>query len=218
MHSSFCPQQTWRRSFLSLAIVVGVMSCLPNAVQATSLIALSSQPNQIACNLIDQAPGLRTVYVIQTLNSGSIASRFRVVTGPGSTLTYVSETAHFGAVGNTQSGISMCYGDCTAEDLLLVTISYMAYGTSLPCGQQQIIAHPAAQTVEIMNCGSVPERASVQPMFVEGPGGICGCPSPHLVTGTPQTFGCQPVPVSTSTWGAIKGLYARGVEWEVNKN
>ena len=195
-------------TLVALALVPLNLMLASGDARAASVLALSSLPNGVACNLIDQSQGLRTVYVLHTFSSGSTSSRFRVVNGPGSTLTYVSETVEFAAVGNTQSGISMCYGNCFAGDFLIATIQYMSYGTSLPCGQQQIVAHPAAETVEIMNCGSQAERALVQALYVEGPGGACGCPSAHFVTGTAHAFGCDAVPVSSSTWGAIKALYA----------
>jgi hypothetical protein len=140
-------------------------------------------------------------------NAGSTSSRFQIVNGPGSTLTFVSETAHFAFLGNSQEGISLCYGTCAAGDMAILTIQYMSYGTSAPCGQQQIVAHPAADTVEIMNCGLLPERAFVQALYVEGPGGGCGCPEPHLIPGITQEFNCEPVTLSPTTWGAIKALY-----------
>lgn len=66
-----------------------------------------------------------------------------------------------------------------------------------------------AETVEVMNCGSIAERALVQDLFVEGPGGACGCLSAHFVTGTPHAFGCDPLPIRSTTWGAIKAPYVQ---------
>jgi hypothetical protein len=176
---------------------------------ATSVIVLSGGPSIEECSIVDSSPRMHTIFVSHAFNAGSTASRFRVVNGPGSTLSYISEsTPYFSAIGNTQAGISFCYENCLAGTFILATIQYMGYGTSSPCGQQQIIAHPSAETVEIMNCASAVERAYVHDLRVEGPGGICGCLDPHFITGTAQAFDCTPLPVSATTWGAIKSLYA----------
>jgi hypothetical protein len=158
------------------------------------------------CALRDDG-GVKSLYVFHEFNTGSTGSRFRIQTGPGATLTYLSEVHHFASTqGNTQDGIAICYGDCAVGDQLLVTISYMAYGTSSNCSKMFVVPHPSAQTVEAIRCDSVPVRTYVGDLFVVSGGG-CGCPEAHSFQGTPQLFDCRPVPVATSTWGGIKALY-----------
>jgi hypothetical protein len=122
-------------------------------------------------------------------------------------MTYLSETHYFPmTVGNTQDGISVCYGECTIGDQLVASITYMAYGTSSGCSEVLVVPHPAAQTVEAIRCDGVATRTYVRDMFITHNSG-CGCPNTHSFQGTPQLFGCQAVPVASKTWGAIKALY-----------
>jgi hypothetical protein len=178
---------------------------LPAAAQYEGTLEIATED---ICYMLDQTAGMRTIYVYHRLNPGAVASRFKVVTDPGVTMTYVSETFHTAsAVGNTRDGITLCYGVCRQGEILLVSMSYMAFATSAPCGQIRIVPHPDSETVEAIRCDSVPVGTYIQDLYVVGPGGVCGCPSGHAFQGTPQTFGCAQVPVQPTTWGAIKALY-----------
>jgi hypothetical protein len=176
--------------------------------QIEGSIEVSAQPIPHICSLIDTSPGIRTVYVFHTFNVGATASRFKIHLGTGVTMTFVSETHPFqSTVGNTQEGITVCYGGCLAGDQLLATINYMAYATSAACSQVLVVPHPAAQTVEAMTCEGIAVRTFVNDMFVETGTSGCGCPEAHGFAGTAQQFDCTPTPVAHSTWGAIKALY-----------
>ena len=159
---------------------------------------------------INDTPGLHTLYVFHGFNAGMVASRFKVQAGPGATLTYVSEVHYFpSTIGNTQDGISICYGSCTLNDQLLASITYMAYGTSSSCSRMLVVPHPGAQTVEAIKCDGVATRTFVEDMALMHNMSGCGCPPTHGFQGTAQVFTCQPVPVASTTWGAIKALYAK---------
>lgn len=176
--------------------------------QIEGSIFISEQASDFDCSLLDATPGLRTIHVLHTLSPGAKASRFRIVSGPGVTMTYVSEVHYFPmTVGNTQSGISICYGDCLAGDHLLVTMTYMAYGTSSYCSKVQVAGHPASGNVEAIRCNDVPVRMYMEDLSVSATLGGCGCPFARSIPGTPQYFDCSPVPVEQKTWGAIKALY-----------
>jgi len=184
---------------------------LPASAQTASTIEVSETQYGYGCQLgNDQGPGVRTVYVRHTFSVGSLASRFRILLGPGATMTYLSETHPYPmTVGNTQDGISICYGSCTPpEPLLLATISYMSYATDANCSKVLIMPHPSAQTVEVVGCDGVPEAAFVREMNILAPHGVCGCPDPHKFAGAPQVFDCNSLPVASTTWGAIKSLYS----------
>ena len=159
------------------------------------------------CALLDNSPGLRTIQVLHIHTPGAIASRFKLEAGPGMTMTYVSEVHHIPmTVGNTQTGISICYGSCSL-DQLLVTVTYMAFGTSDNCSQIRVVPHPAAYTVEAMRCDRIPVYAVARNLYVQRVPGDCGCPDGQLYPGLPQPFDCGPVPVRATTWGGIKALY-----------
>ncbi len=162
------------------------------------------------CRIFDNNVDIRTISVYHTLNLGAVASRFKVVADPGVTMTYMSETVHTGiATGNTQDGITLCYGFCLVGDGLLVTISYMAFGTSQNCSQIRIVPHPSAETVEAIRCNNEPVGTYVDDLYVAEPVNVCpGCPPAHVFLGSPQTFSCEPVPVRSTTWGSIKALYS----------
>jgi hypothetical protein len=188
-----------------LLMVCVIASVSPVAGQYLGALELAGDD---ICHMPDQSVGVRTVHVYHRLNPGSIASRFRLVVDPAVTMTYMSETVQTPSfAGNTRDGITLCYGSCRLGDVLLVSIEYMALGTSAPCGQIRIVPHPDAETVEAIRCDDGPVATYVQDLYVVGPGGLCGCPSGHAFAGTPQAFTCGPLPVRSKTWGAIKALY-----------
>lgn len=172
-------------------------------------IQVSAEEFAHGCQLgNDAGPGVRTVYIRHEFNIGSTASRFRLSLGSGVSMTYLSETHPFPmTAGNTQTGISVCYGTCIQGPLVLATVSYMYNGSDVSCGRLDVVPHPDAQTVEVINCFGTPEVAFASDMYILKPGGICGCPDPHTFTGSPQSFDCAPLRTENVTWGAIKALY-----------
>lgn len=211
LHHS-CPsfqRPFWRRLVIS-AIFLAALTASPGRAlcQVEGSIFVSAQPDNFSCVLLDMNPGVHTIHIIHSLSLGAKGSRFRIATGPGMTMTYMSETHHFPmTIGNTQSGISICYEDCLAGDFLVASINYMGYGTSSHCSRIQVAAHPESGVVEAMRCNNTPVRMAMEDLAVTPSPGGCACPSPRSIQGTPQSFGCLPVPVDGKTWGAIKALY-----------
>jgi len=158
------------------------------------------------CELWDTGD-TREIYVVHTLHPGMIASRFRIAVDPRSTFTYISEDHHFPLTnGNVEDGITICYEECLPSSILLVTVRYMTYGTSENCSRLRVEPHPDAAVVESIRCDGVPVVNAVQDMSITYPSDSCGC-FPRGTPGTPETFTCTPVPVESTTWGAIKALY-----------
>lgn len=172
-------------------------------------IEVSAEQFAYDCQLTnDTGPGIRTVYVRHEFNIGATASRFKLAMGPGATMTYISESHSLGmTAGNTQDGISVCYGACMPGALVVATVTYMFNGSTANCSRLSVVPHPSAETVEVIGCTGVPEIASTSDLYVLAPGAICGCPSPQVFAGTPQSFDCSPVSTESVTWGAIKALY-----------
>jgi hypothetical protein len=171
-------------------------------------IALSmSQYSPSECQMgNDSGPGLRTVYV-HHITAGSFGSRFMVSADPGANLAFVSEDHPFAmTVGNTQDGITICYGTCTPYPVV-VAITYMSLGPTQNCSRISVVPHPGAEVIGSINCYGDPEPVSSDGIYVVAPGDACGCPSSQTFLGTPTVFGCSPVPVETSTWGHVKALY-----------
>ena len=191
-----------------LPLLLGYFTFVTTAAngQTQGVITLSSQPSEVVCGFFNNLPGVRTVYALHTLNPGATASRFRIEQGGGMTMTYLSESHPFPAtVGDVVSGVSICYGGaCLIGNQVLLSVTYMAYGTSSHCSQLHVAAHPDAETVEAMDCGENSVRTFVEDLYnlVD-----CGCPDARVIAGASQTFDCMPVPVSAKTWGGIKALY-----------
>jgi len=170
-------------------------------------IELSANEGIHDCSLYNEGPKIGTVYVRLLFNIGATGARFRVAPSAGVTLSYLSETHPFAAtLGNTQTGISICLGECVVGNAILATISYMSFGTGPNCGLLSLVPHPDAETVEVLDCDGLPQSAWLIDISVpiSTP---CGCPAPHILPGAPKTFNCAPLAVEASTWGAIKALY-----------
>lgn len=191
-------------------VVLSVITVAPTRARAqiSGAISVSSSSLSYECEMLDAAPQIRTVYVLHTLNAGTTASRFRLVAGAGMTMTWMSETHAFASsLGDTQSGLSVCYGSCTTGDVLIASVTYMAFGTSANCSELRVVPHPDASTIEAIQCDGVPIRTFGRNLRLST-GSPCGCPSSSAFPGTPANFTCEPVAVKASTWGAIKALYA----------
>lgn len=190
--------------FAKIAVFLSVMLHASAQAFATT-IELSADDFDYFCKASD-APGIVTVFVRTSFNLGTRATRFRIQAGPGVTWTYLSETPLLGTFqGNTQTGIAICYEQCLVGQSALMSVQYMAYGTSEICVAELLITpHPDAQTVEVINCDGSPSVAVTRSLVV---GGICACPSSRTYPGTPQPFDCVPTPVRPTTWGTIKALY-----------
>jgi hypothetical protein len=193
-------------AILAVLAIVGLQAASSSAAEGE--IELSVLPFSGACTLVDNAPALRTIYVLHSFNPGATASRFRIANGPGATMTYVSEAhAWSNTSGDTQSGITICYGACVGNEFVLATVTYMAYGTSAFCSRLLVAPHPQAQTVEAINCSLTPVATYVQDLDINTGTSSCGCPLPHVFPGIAQQFGCNPLETMPTTWGSIKALY-----------
>jgi len=198
------------RAAILAAPIFGLAVFAHSASPSAHTIEASAEQFQYNCQLTnDQGPGIRTVYLRHTFNSGSTASRFRVTSSPGVTMTYVSETHSFATtLGDSQSGLSICYGACLPGDVILGSISYLSSGTDENCSRVLVVPHPLTETVEVLTCNATPVAAFVRDLHVIAPGGApCGCPSGHGFAGEAHQFGCTALPVAVTTWGKVKALY-----------
>lgn len=203
--------QFWCRVFSLVSLSGTLVATSAGAQQA---IEVSSTPFGYECLLNNDAgPGIRTVYVRLSFNSGTTAARFKLAPTAGATMTYVSETVPYPFSGNTQTGISICFGSCLegVEVQVLATIKYMSYGTDERCSELRVVPFPGAETVEVMNCQGEPVSAwcaDLQLLPYSPPFPIpCDCTTYHKFAGTAHSFGCEPVAVENSTWGRVKALY-----------
>ena len=191
---------------LLLLLAIGA----PRQTRADSIVVGSPVSG---CHISDHEPRVHTLDVVHMFNPGSLSSRFKIVVDPALTLSYASEShAVPGTLGTFHDGVTICYGSCAVGDVFLGTISYQGYGTSTDCGFVRVVPHPAAETLDVVTCGD--EAKAVYTLLLEvSPPGLDSCNNCTSHTdltgynGTPQLFGCEPLPTSMSTWGAIKALY-----------
>ena len=205
---AFCPLPSARFAAVGFIALVAILGRSNGFAQTQGAIAISSQSSQLVCGFFDNLPGVKTVHVFHTLNYfGATASRFRLEAGPGMTMTYLSEAHPFPTTtGNAVDGVSICYGGaCVVGDQLILSVSYMSYGTSTNCAKLNVMPHGSAETVEAITCGGAPVRAYAKDMYMLVD---CGCASERVVTGSAREFDCMPVSNTTKTWGAIKALYS----------
>jgi len=194
-----------------IAIALAMLSNLPamhlSSVAFAEVEGAIQLGNEFGpCTITDGAPGIRTVYVYHTFTAGTIGSRFRLASGTGMSMTYVSETHFVPTTGNVVDGLAACYGSCQAP-VLIAKVQYIGYGTSSSCSQINIVPYPGEDAVEGLRCDGVPVSLVSRDIFVGPTPGNCGCPDGKLYIGTPRTFNCQPVALRSSTWGAVKALY-----------
>ncbi len=173
-------------------------------------------PNTIGtdCRFFDDAEGMRDIYVLHVMTPGTKGERFRVVELPGATMTYVSETVNSGiAMGDTRTGITICHSECLAGPILLVTMHYLAHGTSSHCAQIEVAPHPGAGSIDVLDCAPDGNTwaAGCSPLLINP--SACDCLDGLQCIGTliseptsAQSNFCT-IPVEGSTWGRIKALF-----------
>ena len=120
--------------FLCAALAVFLVS---NAAAQTGTICLYADPQGTQCNISDTAPGLLPVYVIHnplsTPSGGAIGVRFAAprpdcMTGAS----WVSDSTPFSLSGSSQTGVAIAYGGCVMEPTHILTIQYLASGSTTP--------------------------------------------------------------------------------------
>ena len=193
-----------------MAVLLAIAISATTAHGQAGSIAVTSDPSGADCHISDLGPGLVTVYVVHVMLAGATASRFKIEEMPGVNMVYADETVqHDVYVGDTRTGITICYGTCVGPSVL-VAMRYITLGTSEPCSIIRAVPHPASETVDVIDCGGNPLVASCFLAYVNG-GLNCSCVPPIPVacsaaSGPGPTFGCT-VPVESSTWGAIKNIF-----------
>lgn len=212
--SSARPESRTRYGLTYLVTMLALVIGLVDNASSEQAIEASSTPFNYHCLLNnDGGPGLREVYIRLSFNPGTTAARFMLVPTPGATMTYLSESVPFSHTGNTQSGITICFGSClnVSQVNLIATITYMSYGTDARCSELRVVPYPGEEVVEVMNCtgGAVSAYvADLQLLPQVLPFPIpCDCQGYHRFSGVPQVFDCQPLASESATWGRVKALY-----------
>jgi hypothetical protein len=169
------------------------------AMAQHGVIGLFADQTATSCEMVDSGQGILDIYVMHTLVTGSTASQFMVQPSAGFTAMHIGDTTPYLYIGNSQTGISVAYGECLTAPIHIMTITYLFDGTSSACGFLEIVGDPNAPQppgLYTVDCAPEWEMQKHVPqggkLFVNGDGS-CPCMSP--------------VPAQESTWGEIKALY-----------
>ncbi len=140
-------------------------------------IALYTDAGYSNCKLIDSSPGMVSVYVVHHVSIGATASQFMVQASSGVTLSYIAETSAFAVlIGSSQTGVSVAYGSCFYSDILVLTLSYFASGSSAACSFLQVVPDPASLRGFIEGVDCSPNRLEASgTRLVVNPDGTCEC-------------------------------------------
>jgi hypothetical protein len=153
------------------------------------------------CEIADGGQGVVNLYVVHTLGAGATAVQFKLQPSAGFGATFIGDTYPFELyLGNSQTGISIAYGDCLSGTVVVLGVTYLFLGSSDTCSYIDVVGDPAEVNYPgepiVADCLPMFERA-VHPIqgtrFMVNPDQICRC--------------VLPVPVRESTWGQIKALY-----------
>jgi hypothetical protein len=153
------------------------------------------------CGIFDKVPGLVTIAVLHVNSSGTTGSRFAVPQSACMELVWLAEVSVFpGTTGNSQTGISIDYGQCHTGTFQVLTIQYFGSGLTEDCCYIEVLPDPSAlsEHIEIINCNKETVFISEFRDRINTDGVLCYCDWEPV---------CYPVATESSTWGKIKALY-----------
>lgn len=177
------------------------VTALPPAAPSGGVIGLYADTGGTTCEISDSSPGLLQLYVIHTGISTATACQFAApIPSCMSGATWLSDTqiSPFVYIGDSQTGISIAYGECLAGPIHVLTINILVQGSSETCCEFRVIPDPKAFTGQILatDCLVVPNLLEASgSSVVINPDASCPC-----VTST--------VKIENTSWGCIKALYA----------
>ena len=175
----------------ALAVLILASMAASNAVANGTLMVYSDPAYTSAALENDLGPV--SVYVVHEGTFQMQSARYQVYS-ESTTLVWVADVnPHTQTTGTSQTGVTVVYDGCLSSPVLVQEIQYMGDGSS-PVGSCISIAHVQGEPVMVVtHCDGSPRAPSNA--------GVC-------VKCTPPAFGdCMELPVETSTWGRVKGLY-----------
>jgi len=150
------------------------------------VIGIYSDPEGKNCNLLDQGPGQCKYYVVLYAPQGARGAEFRVPTPTCATISLVEEKLSDAvdvAIGNSQTGISVAFGDCLYGVVPLLELTYSCWGTTGSCCEWPVLANPSSGMLQIVDCAFQLQPATGL-VSVINPDNTCPCGAPVIETGT----------------------------------
>jgi len=179
-----------------LLIVICIIALTAGLVYGQAgYIGLFADATGTNCEVWD-IPSLVTVYAVHMATSGATFSQWKVESGGGFSMIWISDNYSFICIdcGNTQEGIVVPYlGGCQTSPYAMLSINYLSLGTSATCSYLEVVADPDAASgrIEMVDCSATVHPAGGSIMYVN-PDGSCLCGE---------------VAAKETNWGKIKTLY-----------
>ena len=117
-------------------------------------VCLFTDPTGTDCNIVDNTPGLLTIYVVHKLTPGASAVQF-AAPKPACMVsaTWLTDTPVFPAtIGDSQNGVSIGYGGCFVGPVHVLTMNYQVAGLTTPDCAYPVVAHPSEPLIEVVDC------------------------------------------------------------------
>jgi len=179
---------------LFLITLVAVFSASVAAAQVGN-IGLFADNAGADCNIVDNAVGLKPIYVVHVNAANVSAVQFSAVVPACFGASFLSDTAVWPVtVGNSQTGVAVGYGVCLSSPIHVLTINVFAQGLASTCCQMTVAPHSAASSgeIEVVDCANdLFLLGTIGGTVTINPDGSCMCS-----IGTEET-----------TWGQVKALY-----------
>lgn len=125
------------------------------SAQTGGALCLFSDPDGNDCSINDPETGLVTVYVVHTQTDAVTASRFSVPLPSCANWTYIGEMSPFSSViGNSQTGISVAYGECLSAPVHVLTMHAFSNGGAEEGCPLEVRPDPEVGYVQGVNCNT----------------------------------------------------------------
>jgi hypothetical protein len=141
---------------MSIVVFAIMVIFVPMAVRGQyARVDLWADPYGTTCGILDQGVGLKQIYVVVSESSGITATQFSAPKPTCFPATYLSDSQVFPVtIGNSQTGVSIGFGQCKTSRVHCLTMNYFTTGTTEGCCPYQVKPHPYAEAgqVEFVDC------------------------------------------------------------------
>ena len=190
--------KTARFLFLLSAILMARATLHPSVALASSRVMVFGDTGGTICALNDAA-GVVDYYIVHVYTSAATSVSFAAPLPDCHTGTWIGDVPVFaGTVGDSQSGVTVNYGECLSHPIHVLTIQVLALGTTPPCCCYPVLPKPGSTSgyVETTDCDGITKTAPYEFGHPINETTYCVCE-------------CTPTPLPTepATWGRIKALY-----------
>lgn len=173
-----------------LIFALGFLFVSSAAFPQAGHIGLYSDASFTDCELIDNIPEVKTVYVVHKYTPGATGSQFDIGSGGGFNCIWIAETSIDTRICDPGPCPYISYGGCLASDIVVKVLTYFCQGISAPCAYLQIVPKEGNTVIVVYDCDSGALVGNGGIMYVNADGS-CFCR----------------VPSEETHWGKIKALY-----------